>query len=549
MKLKHKLYIMTISFLVTVTMIIFGYFLPSYEKILIEQRETQLISSSDQATTMIEAMTKQGYSKDQIVEVIINLRYGKDKREYFFILTDQGYCIKHPTIPALDGTDVNQVKDGKGMMLVQEYLKISRTQGKGLMQYYWPWFNDKTRIEPKIAYVQTIPSLNMLVIATSYLDDIVAIITKFEIVGTMIVITMVFLGLLSSRFVINNVLKSIFLLKTKLQALTDDEDGNLSDIKIDRHDELGDLGLVFNIFLVKIREILTSTIAGTKELNNQAKVMMTICQQFNSVVVNGNTVIDVMTGRFGNLHQAISGLDEGITSNVASLGTVSLASQELCNIVTEISKQTSGTQHLTISIQQRMDSISASLQQLLANNEKTDDIVVAISNMANQINLLALNAKIEAARAGEYGAGFTVVANEINGLSASASKSVLKVNDIVNDNKKETAATIVGIRAVFESMTQIMTNIASIAAAIEEQSISSMEISKHILEVDKFMQRMQQESHGASQTADILEEQTEKISSYFIEITKLHNDLSSTVQFLNMVRVQINESLERFHIE
>lgn len=549
MKLKNKLGGLCFFIIVFYVSYIAAYFLPTYKAILLKQKEIQLESTATQLNTMIKTLHERNYTRDEIIKIIKGIRYGTDGREYVLLLNNVGFCVQHPTTPELDNNDVSKVKDAHGFPLVQEYLRIANTgQGKGIISYHWPWFNDKQRIEPKMAYVYNYPALDLVVIATAYVNDVETYINHLTNVSVFATGLVSFIVIVLSIIIIKNVLKSITNLKVRLQELNDDSDGTLSkNIPVSR-DELGEVAYVFNVFLLKIRSIITTTMGVNHQLEVKTNELSSLITRFNDIASYGSQTVDCMGTEFSSLSHALTGLNSGINKNSEQVKHVSVASMELTNIVTEISKQTSNTQVLATTMKDRMNDISNSLQVLLTNNNRIDEVIETITKMAKQTSMLALNARIEAAKVAEAGKGFAVVASEISDLSNESTESALHINDIVAETKQQTVSTISSIRTVFEGIAEIITNIVSIAAAIEEQSISSMEISKNILTIDTSMIMMQEQSNHIGHNASNIKTEVDKVEEHFVHIRTLKDQLIENVGELTIVKDQISATLRRFKV-
>jgi methyl-accepting chemotaxis protein len=104
-----------------------------------------------------------------------------------------------------------------------------------------------------------------------------------------------------------------------------------------------------------------------------------------------------------------------------------------------------------------------------------------ISDIAGQTNLLALNATIEAARAGEAGRGFAVVASEVKSLAVQTAKATEEIANHIHAVQGSTAGSIEAIRKIAERMAEIDRYTTAVAAAVEEQSAATGEISQNVV--------------------------------------------------------------------
>jgi methyl-accepting chemotaxis protein len=120
------------------------------------------------------------------------------------------------------------------------------------------------------------------------------------------------------------------------------------------------------------------------------------------------------------------------------------------------------------------------VQQLDHAATKIGEIVTLIQSIAEQTNLLALNATIEAARAGEAGRGFAVVASEVKNLAVQTARATDDISTQIGGIQSTTRETVEAIRAISATMTEVEHYTSAIAAAIEEQNAATMEISRSV---------------------------------------------------------------------
>lgn len=547
--IKTKMMIISLSIIFLFSVAIWFFFIPVYENNLMNAKKEQLISTMNQTVSMLDKLREQNFTEEQLISVVKSLRYGIKNQEYFLMLKPNGILTLHPTTESLNNTDVSKVKDPTGFPLVEHYLDIGNNKGEGFLEYHWTWFNDKNRIEPKMAYIFKYKPLDTILISTIYTNDVKNYIFEVKRNALCIIILVGMFSAILSFFLIRNIVKSILLLKKRLEELNDDNQGTLNkELIIKNSDELGDLGAVFNLFINKIRNIVIATIEANKELNAKCQQLSAYSEQLNKISDNGSSIILSMDHRFYKLHSSIENLNQGIDSNVHNLNEVNNSTQGLSSIINEISKQTSGTHSLAERVQHSMNDIENSLKSLIHTHDNIDEVIFTIGTISKQTTLLALNARIEASRAGEEGKGFSVVAEEINLLSKESTEATVKINDIINRAKEQTILTIMSINDIFKSTIEIMNNIAGIATAIEEQSISSTEISKYVIDIDNSMKNMKGESECVEVNSNELKEDIGKVKYYFEEMGRLKDELKISIAELIVVKNNVVSTLNRFRI-
>jgi methyl-accepting chemotaxis protein len=170
--------------------------------------------------------------------------------------------------------------------------------------------------------------------------------------------------------------------------------------------------------------------------------------------------------------------------------TVAAGAEELNASVREISETMSKSRQTASEAVVRVDAADQQAQRLSAASESMGGIVELIGNITGQINLLALNATIESARAGEAGRGFAVVASEVKNLANQAKQATDKIGQEIGNLNGISADVVSALTAIKQSIQEVSEYVTSTAAAVEEQSTVTSEMSTS-------MQRAAAEAAGA----------------------------------------------------
>lgn len=122
------------------------------------------------------------------------------------------------------------------------------------------------------------------------------------------------------------------------------------------------------------------------------------------------------------------------------------------------------------------------VEKLGRSSKEIDEVVRTITGIAEQTNLLALNATIEAARAGESGKGFAVVAGEVKDLAAETAKATDEITSKIAKIQEDTEGAVAAMHRISEIISQINDFQTTIAAAVEEQTATTNEMSRSVAE-------------------------------------------------------------------
>jgi methyl-accepting chemotaxis protein len=184
----------------------------------------------------------------------------------------------------------------------------------------------------------------------------------------------------------------------------------------------------------------------------------------------------------------VASVSEEASTNVQ---TVAAATEQLSASINEISRQVAESTNIAGEAVAQAEQTNAGVQALADAAQRIGDVVKLISGIAEQTNLLALNATIEAARAGEAGKGFAVVASEVKSLATQTAKATEEITAQVAAIQGATGASVQAIQAIGGTINRVNQIAAAIAAAVEEQGAATQEIARNV----------QQASNGTTQVS------------------------------------------------
>jgi methyl-accepting chemotaxis protein len=257
-------------------------------------------------------------------------------------------------------------------------------------------------------------------------------------------------------------------LRLRMEEIADG-DGDLT-ARVDeaRRDEIGKLAAAFNRFVTKVAETVGGIGRASSELTDVSAGMSGVSGRLAE-----------SADRSAAQTQQVSAGAEQVSRNVQ---TVAAGAEEMGASIREIANNANDAARIAGEAVALVQDTNATVGQLGDSSRAIGDVVRVITSIAEQTNLLALNATIEAARAGEAGKGFAVVASEVKELAqetATATEDIVRRIEAIQNDTTGAVAAIARIDAVIAQISDYQTTIAS---AVEEQTATTNEMSRSVSE-------------------------------------------------------------------
>lgn len=338
---------------------------------------------------------------------------------------------------------------------------------------------------------------------------------------------------------------------TKLMGLM--AGGNL-DVEVSgtgRKDEIGDMAAAVEVFKkngLEQREQQAREAEAQARENERHKKMGEYTRAFDSEMQTGlrvveksvNSVRDSSTTMATNA-QNTTGLSRDAAAAIeeanSNIQTVASATQELSSSIQEISSQMSQTSAVSRAAVDEVDATNARVGALNEAAESIGQVIQIIDEIAEQTNLLALNATIEAARAGEAGKGFAVVASEVKSLATQTSKATEEISQKIAEIQGETGAAAKAVLEIGNTISKIDELTAVVASAVEEQGAATNEIAQNIEQAAAGTQTVAQVVASVSNAADETGQLADGQQGVVTDLSESNRRLKSEIdQFLDNVR-------------
>ena len=338
-------------------------------------------------------------------------------------------------------------------------------------------------------------------------------------------------------------------------AMRELADGNFDVVLpgLDRRNEVGDMAEAVELFKVKASE--KSRLEGEAKLAEEASSSTQRRRDRHKLAddfqATAGAIIEIVSSTSTELEAAANTLSKTAETTQSLSGTVASASEqasanvqsvasateEMTSSVNEIARQVQESSKIAAQAVQQAEKTDARIGELSQAAGRIGDVVKLITAIAEQTNLLALNATIEAARAGEAGRGFAVVASEVKQLASQTAKATEEIGTQIAGMQAATQESVAAIKEIGGTIARIAEIASTISATVEEQGAATQEIARNVAEAAKgtalVASNISDVNRGASETGSASAQVLSSAQSMSSESARLKLEVD---KFLSTVR-------------
>ncbi|MBZ5642020.1 MAG: methyl-accepting chemotaxis protein [Acidobacteriia bacterium] len=273
---------------------------------------------------------------------------------------------------------------------------------------------------------------------------------------------------------------------TRAEAIAE---GDLTgeELAIGSQDELGELSAAFNTMQEKLRVMLATVAENARQVAHASEEFSATSQQ---ITANSEETTAQATVVFS--------ATDLVNRNLQSVAS---GAEQMSTTIQDIAKSATESAHVADEAVKAAEYTNTTISQLGVSSQEIGKVIKAITSIAQQTNLLALNATIEAARAGEAGKGFAVVATEVKELAKQTARATEDISQKIATIQRDTKGAIDAIGAIGGVIGRLNEFSAVIAAAVQEQSATTDEMSRNVTEAATRSTEISQNIAGVAQAA------------------------------------------------
>lgn len=328
----------------------------------------------------------------------------------------------------------------------------------------------------------------------------------FTTIIILVLVAVVGISILIIRSKITSPLKNLI---KRAQNLSSGEGDLTRKLEIEGNDEIGEGSKAINTFIEKVRVLISEAKQLSSENSSVAHELSTTSMESGKRIEESTILVNATTDKATQMRDQMKDSIKEAEDGKHELEKADNYIQEASGSIVKLTEQIQESASTEIELARK-------IEQLSHDTEQVKEVLTVINDIADQTNLLALNAAIEAARAGEHGRGFAVVADEVRSLAERTQKSLTEINSTIS----------IIVQAVSDSSEQMNKN----AQRVENLTQVASDVREKILHMEKTMR-------GAIFLSD-------KTAKSYIENGKEIADIISSIGQINTLSTENARSVE-----
>ncbi len=333
-------------------------------------------------------------------------------------------------------------------------------------------------------------------------------------------------------------------------------------VSYDSRDEIGRLAAAISKMVTALRQIVVQIETDSKNVKQEAEHVASVSEETSATIEELTAQVDNVNTNVNNASAAIEEMTSGIEEVAASAQNVANASQKLSEEAQKVSHLANEGQKAIFSIaevivqtREKSDATFQIVEKLSENAKNIGEIVDTINSIAEQTNLLALNAAIEAARAGEAGRGFAVVADEIRKLAEESKQATQNIANIlrgiVDNSMKASEATKETVEIVNKAYSEsdlVKSQFEQILQSIVKMSQMTENLAASAQEQSAAAEEMSSAMDSASKSMVSVVEQMNEVTAAIKQQADAITNVARTAKNLDDIAEKLVEAVRRFKI-
>lgn len=468
-------------------------------------------------------------AKQHALSALSSMHYNKE--EYFWVNSINYIMLSHPK-KTLVGQNIENISDPNGVYVFVEMMRVINAQGQGGVDYQW-YKKGVAKPVDKASYVKLFQPWGWVIGTGIYLDDVDEIF--WQNAETLLLTAGLFLLLATwlSHQISANIYKPLHKMRELMVKVNSNNDLTI-ELKAQGSDELGDIARAFNKMITDFRHVLINISNSSGSLAAQAEELSAVTEQINQgmkIQSDNVKVADIAA------NEMVVAIKEVAENTHTTLEATHAATAETNDCVSILNENIASVNDLS----GRVEHSASQIMELKNASKNIGEIVSTIQAIAEQTNLLALNAAIEAARAGEQGRGFAVVADEVRTLASRTQDSTGNITSVIELLQQ-------GIEEAVQNMAQCQKQAQSSVALAQQAGGLVSNMQKAMLEVTDLNNVISTATEEQHATTEQVKEIINQINDMTEQTTDSAAHTAQASENLAIFATELNELVASFKV-
>ena len=350
-----------------------------------------------------------------------------------------------------------------------------------------------------------------------------------------IVVALLVVSLLVAVWAINVIIKGIVILKERIDTLSTGEADLTSRIDITSNDELGDIGQSVNNFIIYLQSMILEISQATDHITDGIKQLDEQSEQNNQALIKHASETEQVVAAITEMSATADTVAQSATDTAVN---TQKANDEAMMAKNDVLEASSSMKVLV----EEVGTASSSINTMNENTLQIVSVLGVIGEIAEQTNLLALNAAIEAARAGEQGRGFAVVADEVRSLAARTQSSTAEINEILTKLRQDAASAVEAMEVTKTSCERTAENAGRVSNSLDTMTDS-------IVEINDLSSQIATASEEQSSVTEEVSRNMNNIREMVYELTQNGQATVDSTQSLSAANAQLGALVSKFKLQ
>jgi methyl-accepting chemotaxis protein len=354
------------------------------------------------------------------------------------------------------------------------------------------------------------------------------------------VVLAIFSGFLLTRAITKPLFKGVDLAKAMA-------DGDLTkSMDVDQRDEIGVLAKSLNEMTANLRQMFTDISQGVGKVDESSNQLAAIANQMSAGAESTASRSSLVATAAEEMSANQSSIAAAMEQASVNINMVASATEEMSATINEIARNSSDAKEITGKAVDQSLKASERVNELGRAADEINQVTEVITEISEQTNLLALNATIEAARAGEAGKGFAVVANEIKDLAKQTAAATLDIKNKIQGVQQATGVTVKEINDIGMVIADVDKIVATIAAAVEEQTATTREISQNVHQASQGIAEVNENVAQSSTVSAEIASDIATVNNSAAEMSQASAQVKISAEELSGIAEQLKTMMAKF---